>query len=315
MAFELEDRWVWDFWIAEDHGTYHMFFLQAPRSLGNPELRHRNASVGHATSDDLINWTDVGTAIKPGLPGEWDDIATWTGSVIRHADRWWMFYTGASSEEKGLVQRVGAAISDDLFFWVKHPENPLLGAHPFWYEQYEKKVWHDQAWRDPWVYQIEDGFEMLVTARLNNGPGPSRGVIGRAFSTNLSVWTSVPPLTEPGGFGQMEVSQRLSTERGDLLLFSCAYGQLSAERAALGEPRSGCYGLWLNESGPPYAAWDAVALDTPNLYSVRAVQDPSGRWVVLGFEIENESGAFSGRISDPTPLDAVMPPPIPVDAD
>ncbi len=313
MAFELEDRWVWDFWIAEDHGTYHMFFLQAPRSLGDPELRHRNASVGHAISEDLINWTDVGTAVKPGLPGEWDDIATWTGSVIRHADRWWMFYTGASSDEDGLVQRVGAAISDDLFFWVKHPENPLLAAHPFWYEQLDHDVWHDQAWRDPWVYPIHDGFEMLVTARVNSGPGPERGVVGRAFSANLSVWSALPPLTAPGGFGQMEVPQRLSTDRGELLLFSCGPEHLAPDRAALGEPSSGCYALWLDGEKPPYSARSAVALDLANLYSVRAVQDPAGRWVVLGFELVDESGSFAGRISDPVPLDAVMPPSIRVD--
>ena len=92
MAFELEDRWVWDFWIAKDRKTYHLFFLQAPRSLGNSELRHSNASVGHATSTDLKEWTEVGTALEPGFSGEWDDVAIWTGCVINHEKRWWMFY-------------------------------------------------------------------------------------------------------------------------------------------------------------------------------------------------------------------------------
>ena len=102
VALELEDRWVWDFWIAQDNETYHLFFLQAPRSLGNAELRHRSASVGHAISTDLVNWTEVGTALEAGLPGEWDDVATWTGSVLKHDDRWWMFYTGTCHEEDGL---------------------------------------------------------------------------------------------------------------------------------------------------------------------------------------------------------------------
>ena len=48
---------------------------------------------GHATADDLIGWTEVGTVLEPGLPGEWDDIAPWTGSVLEHDGRWWMFYT------------------------------------------------------------------------------------------------------------------------------------------------------------------------------------------------------------------------------
>jgi beta-fructofuranosidase len=307
VALELEDRWVWDFWIAKDSRTYHLFFLQAPRSLGNPELRHRNASVGHATSPDLVDWTEVGTAIEAGFPGEWDDIATWTGSVIQHAGRWWMFYSGSASAEDGLIQRIGAAVSDDLNFWVKHPSNPLLGAHPYWYERLDSDVWFDEAWRDPWVYPIEDGFEMLLTARVKTGPTRERGVVARAFSTDLSVWSALPPLTEPGGFGQMEVPQRLSVDGGDLLLFSCQQAQLASGRAAAGDPRSDCYALWLDGERNPYSARNAFALDLPNLYGVRAVQDPGGRWVVLGFVLEDETGEFAGRISDPIPLDAVMP--------
>jgi len=310
MALELADRWVWDFWIAKDGPTYHIFFLQAPRSLGDPDLRHHNASVGHATSADLVNWTEVGTAIKAGYPGEWDDVATWTGSIIKREGRWWMFYTGTTHKEQGLIQRIGAAVSDDLNFWIKHPSNPLLDAHPYWYEPLDLSLWPDQAWRDPWVYQIEDGFEMLLTARINNGPPEERGVIGRAFSTDLTVWSALPPLTKPGGFGQMEVPQRLTIDSGEMLLFSCGQKQLAPSRADVGEPLSDCYALWLDGSRPPYAARNAIALDLPNMYSVRAVQDPAGRWVVLGFEHEDESGEFAGCISDPIPLDAVIPPSI-----
>lgn len=310
MAFELEDRWVWDFWIAQDDGTYHLFFLQAPRALGNPELRHRNASVGHATSTDLINWTEVGTAIEAGLPGEWDDVATWTGSIIQHEGRWWMFYTGTCHEEHGLIQRVGAAVSDDLDFWIKHPSNPLLTAHPFWYEQLDMDTWFEQAWRDPWVYQIHDGFEMLLTARVNDGPVRDRGVIARGFSSDLSLWSALPPLTEPGGFGQMEVPQRLTIGDEELLLFSCGRNRLAANRTAAGEPRSDCYALWLDGSQIPHPARSAIALDLPNLYSVRAVRDPSGRWMALGVVQEDEAGGFAGHISDPIPLDSVIPPSI-----
>ena len=41
---DLDDDWVWDFWVVEDPASepasYHLFFLKAPRSLGDPELRH-----------------------------------------------------------------------------------------------------------------------------------------------------------------------------------------------------------------------------------------------------------------------------------
>lgn len=315
MALELADRWVWDFWFANDGGTYHIFFLQAPRSLGDPDLRHSNASVGHATSVDLVNWTEIGTALAPGYASEWDDVAIWTGSVIKHDGRWWMFYTGTSHKEEGLIQRIGAAVSDDLNLWIKHPSNPLLYSHPYWYEQLDSRKWHDQAWRDPWVYQIEDGFEMLLTARIDSGPRAQRGVIGRAFSTDLTLWSAISPLTVPGSFGQMEVSQRLEVDGDDLLLFSCEPEFIAAHSEIAGGPRSNCYALWLDETGTPYPADNAVALDTPNWYSIRAVKDPENRWVVLGVEQDDESGGFAGRIGDPIPLDEVLPSSNPVEDD
>ena len=44
MTLRLPDKWVWDFWLARDGTDYHAFYLQAPRALGDPELRHLNAA-------------------------------------------------------------------------------------------------------------------------------------------------------------------------------------------------------------------------------------------------------------------------------
>src|SRR4029079_4205540 len=32
----LPDLWIWDSWAIRDGATYHLFFLQAPSSLGDP---------------------------------------------------------------------------------------------------------------------------------------------------------------------------------------------------------------------------------------------------------------------------------------
>ncbi len=55
MTFTIDGQFVWDFWTAYDeaHGMHHLFHLYAPTSLGDPELRHRNARIGHAVSADL----------------------------------------------------------------------------------------------------------------------------------------------------------------------------------------------------------------------------------------------------------------------
>ena len=75
----------------------------------------------------------------------WDDLATWTGSVIEHDGRWYMLYTGVNRAEQGSVQRIGFAISDDLVHWSKHPAGPLLEADPRWYEVLEQGRWHHQS--------------------------------------------------------------------------------------------------------------------------------------------------------------------------
>src|SRR3990170_206584 len=130
----LDDHWTWDFWTIKDGVDYHLFFLKAPKSLGDPDARHQNARIGHAVSVDLTDWTVLPDALAPGPGGAWDDMSTWTGSVIKADGRWHMYYTGVNHAERGLVQRIGRASSDDLVTLVKD-DAFQLEADPRWYEQ------------------------------------------------------------------------------------------------------------------------------------------------------------------------------------
>jgi beta-fructofuranosidase len=136
VPLRLPDTWIWDFWLARDGEDYHVFYLQAPRSLGDPELRHFNASIGHAVSRDLREWSPLPDALRLGPPSAWDGHAVWTGCVIRHDNIWHMFYTGVHVGEDGLIeQRVGLATSTDLENWRKYPDNPLIEADPRYYSR------------------------------------------------------------------------------------------------------------------------------------------------------------------------------------
>jgi beta-fructofuranosidase len=150
MSLAFDDRWIWDFWLVADGSEQHVFYLQAPRDIGHPDERHWHASIGHAKSKDLRHWEVLPDALAPGPAGSWDDASTWTGSVIAGFDRWFLLCTGTAKCEQGLVQRIGLAESDDLIHWRKHPE-PVLEPDPTWYETFDGRAWHDQAWRDPWV--------------------------------------------------------------------------------------------------------------------------------------------------------------------
>ena len=220
MTLRLKDKWVWDFWFARDGDSYHIFYLQAPRSLIDAKLRHKCASIGHAVSKDLTHWEVLPDALMPEREqSAWDSCAIWTGSIIRYQKKWFMFYTGISRLEDGLIQRIGLAISDDLIDWQRYPENPIMEVDSRWYELLDRDIWHEQVWRDPWVFEYNGAFHAFITARVKTGKADSRGVIGYASSTDLKNWEIKAPITEAGEFGDMEVPQLVQIKKTLVSLF------------------------------------------------------------------------------------------------
>jgi beta-fructofuranosidase len=301
----LDDRWVWDWWLADTGSEYHLFFLQAPRSLGDQHLRHRNATIGHAVSTDLRVWQISPDALVPGPPGAWDDRATWTGSTIEHEGTWYTLYTGTAVADGGSMERVGVATSPDLSTWTKHPSNPILEPDRRSYEVEDKEAWRETCWRDPWVLPDPDGdgFHALITARAPQGEPESRGVIGHAWSANLVDWEVRPPLTEPGEFGHLEVPQVEVVDGTPVLLFSCAVADIGAARRARRPTEQ--TGTFLARGDSLLGPWDissAEVIPVPDLYSARIVRDRAGEWQVLGFYDGSAHDAFVGEISDPIPF-------------
>ena len=304
---QLPDHWVWDFWFARDADRYHVFFLQAPRALGDPDLRHWNATVGHAVSDDLRSWTVLPPALEPGPPGAWDDRATWTGNVLEHESRWFMFYSAVSDAEDGLVQRIGVACSDDLLAWEKPLHGPVLTTDPRWYEQLDLEVWIEETCRDPWVFPDPDGegFRMYYTARVNHGPPDGRGVIGQAWSPDLWSWEALPPATEPGDFAHLEVPQVAEIGGRSYLVFSVYEWAHSAVR--LGRASAVCgthYMLGDSPLGPWRLLSDDFLSATPDgrFYAGRLVEAPDGGWVFASWAQFDERGGFVGALADPVPV-------------
>jgi beta-fructofuranosidase len=297
----LEDRWVWDWWFVEAEGTFHIFYLQAPRSLGDPDLRHDNASIGHAASSDLRHWTVLPDAIERGQPGAFDELATWTGCVVANGDRWTMFYTGLSSP---LRQEIGAADSSDLTTWHKRTDNPILASGGPWYAPTDGNASPPTAWRDPWVYATEQGFEMLITASDPSARGEHRGVIGRASSPDLATWRLEPPLVTASDFAELEVPQLIELDGSPVVIFSCGPGGLSTRRRR--EPNSGgTYYLVLD--GDPTSSASAVPFAVPELYACRVIKAADGEQYALGFVNRDERGRFPGVLSDPVSLRRAMP--------
>jgi beta-fructofuranosidase len=309
MALRLPDKWVWDFWLVEDAAEYHVFYLQAPRSLEHPGLRHHHASIGHAVSHDLRTWRVLPDALHRGEDGSWDDLATWTGSAIRHDGRWCMLYTGISRAEQGLVQRIGLAISDDLVHWAKHPANPVLEADPRWYDLSDRTRWRDQSWRDPWLFRHPDDGDLhcLITARSPLGAADAAGVVAHARSRDLIEWEVLPPLTPPGDFAQVEVPQLVRANGGYAILISCQAEDHSAARVQrLGVPgATGTFVFASDELLGPYGSPDGpiAAPGGPlgTLYAGKVLERPGGEWQFLAFRGDGDRD-FLGELIDPLPI-------------
>ena len=304
MAFSLPRHWVWDFWLADDGARYHMFYLHAPHALGNPDLRHRNARIGHATSDDLVSWTDHGQIFETGPKGSFDDTATWTGSVVKGPDgRWRLFYTGSrflSPDSNANIETIGVALSDDLFTWEKQP-GPIAKADLALYETLGSSDWPEEAFRDPWVFEGKNGlWHMLITARANHGATMERGIIGHATSTDLATWQLQPALSAiNGGFAHLEVPQIVEVEGTLHLLFCCDAPRLSGRLAG---QMGGIWSVAVPDALGPYPIDRATLIVPQSLYAGRIAKDRAGRSVLLAFNNVEAGGDFVGAISDPLPL-------------
>lgn len=303
--YALPDSWVWDFWLVDDGKRYHLFFLYASKALKDPDARHYRASVGHAVSDDLASWTRVVDALVRSDAPAFDELATWTGSVVRGTDGLWrMFYTGTVLTENGNVQSIGLATSPDLYDWTKSDRNPILIADSRWYERLADGDWRDEAFRDPWVYWDErvGTWRMLITARSNHGRPDDRGVIATALSADLDMWNLQPPLSQPGaGFGHLEVLNTATIDGESVLFFSCLHADLAEERRRTGTT-GGIWAIIADSDG----RWDprrAQQVTDDTLYVGRIIYERTTQQpMFLAFENAGPNDSFVGAVTDPRPV-------------
>jgi beta-fructofuranosidase len=310
LALSLKDKWIWDFWLARSGEDWHIYFLQADKSLGDPDLRHRNVSIGHAVSRDLTSWTHLGTCFAPSKGPAFDDWTTWTGSVVEGDDGLWhLFYTGTTHADQGMKQRIGHATSADMHSWQRVGDGLCLDICGPDYEEYTPGRWHDRAFRDPWVMRNPDGpgWLMFMVARVPGIAEPNAGgSIGFATSPDLSTWTLQPPVYRGGMFGQMEVPQVLRIGGKWYCMFCTSGGHWSEAYKALNpqSPVTGSHyliadhplGPWTVAPGPFFEGHE------PNRRYSGKILDTGSGLVTMGFIQTTPDQAFVGEVSDPIPV-------------
>jgi beta-fructofuranosidase len=297
----LDDSWIWDSWYVQHAGTWHAFYLKAPKSLGDPELRHLNARVGHSMSRDLVNWTTLPDALTPGPRGAFDDLAIWTGSIVRHAGIWHLFYTGVDERSRSRIQRIGHAVSTDLLSWHRVSTQPVSTADARWHSTEEWSPTGDEPWRDPWVFFSDEDamWHMVVTATSLHGGDQPVGNLGHLVSPDLYTWRCLEPLIDDTQLRQLEVPELVEIDGRTVLVFCLSATDVYARgvRAFTGTytaPMAGALG--------PVEIGLAEPVDVPGNYAGRVVMAALGEPVLMAFVNQTADGEFGGVIADPVPL-------------
>jgi beta-fructofuranosidase len=297
MTISRAHDWVWDSWYAQAVDGYHAFHLMAPKSLGDPDLRHVNARVGHSRSSDLVTWEELPDALVPSAVEAFDNLATWTGCVLENKGTWHMFYTGIEKRSGGAIQRIGHAVSSDLVAWERVTTEPILEADARWYSTMATGE-PDEPFRDPWVFWHDGQWHMLVTAKHASAAhdGSGHGTMAHAVSDDLYSWRLGQPLIHDSGFRQLEVFQVVEIDGAWNMVFCTGPRDVSrpgveAKFATYMAPAAGPLG--------PFDLDKARPLAGGGIYAGRIVTTPAGEPALMGFIDSGEPGGFTGVIGNP----------------
>lgn len=155
------------------NGVYHLFYQYNPLAPA-----HHRIHWGHATSNDLVHWTDEPIALVPGSGGP-DRDGCWSGVLVDDGGVPTLVYSGRHGNRELPCVATGSA---DLRRWTKDPANPVISAPP--------RDIDATAFRDHCVWREGQVWRQLVGSGI-------RGVGGTAFlyeSDDLRTWRYVGPL-------------------------------------------------------------------------------------------------------------------------
>ena len=182
--------------IKDDSGTWHLFYIYFPRDDRRSSAGLLEYGIGHATSRDLVRWQESGICLQED-PGTWEGDAIYAPNVHRTPDgNYVMLYCGS----RDGAQQMGAASSDDLVTWRKHPGNPVITPPASW------SGWEgsgDRCCRDAHLLKVEPGrFLCYYTAddiaggmvERDGQQVVARCCIAAAASRDLLHWKDLGPV-------------------------------------------------------------------------------------------------------------------------
>ncbi|MBO5069179.1 MAG: family 43 glycosylhydrolase, partial [Roseburia sp.] len=170
--------------------AYQLFYL---RDFRNVEIFGEGTPWYLLETKDFVHFKEKGEAVPRGEKED-QDLYIFTGSVFEKSGINYIFYTGHNpyyikdGKKQEVIMR---AISKDFNVWEKDKDFSL--AAPDCFEP------HD--FRDPFVFFNEETgeYNILLAARLKDGPDRRRGCTALAVSKDLDAWTvKEKPFYAPG---------------------------------------------------------------------------------------------------------------------
>jgi len=199
--------YVKDFCLLKVKDTYHLFHIAGTPGV-SCGLAGNEIWFGHATTRNFQRWETHPPCFYID-PAGWDNGHVFAPYVIEKDGVFSMFYTGCSLEN---TQRIGAAISSDLFHWQRADSRPVIRPEEYaWAFCPTEK---GSACRDPHVTLIDGSYQMYYTAVTKEG----RGCVARASSLDLMHWQDCGPSYTFSKLNHCE-SSNMQELNGSYLLF------------------------------------------------------------------------------------------------
>lgn len=273
LHFTAREGWINDpLGLTFHGGQYHLFFQFVPgQTVWGPDQRW-----GHATSDDLLHWTEGPVALDPG---DGDD-GIWSGSIaVPEAGLAALFYTSVDLDDFQVGRaRIACPTDDSWTSWVK---GDVVAELPAGVEVV--------AYRDPYVFHDGTTWRMLMGAGLTDGTATALTY----QSGDLQAWTYAGLLatrhrseTEPLWMGAVWECPQVFRLGGKWVLTVSVWEPIIPyyEAYAVGDlidGRSVAQSWGRLSYGPSYYAGSAFADrdgERGLIYWMRDVNDPAGAW-------------------------------------
>ncbi|WP_329316510.1 glycoside hydrolase family 32 protein [Streptomyces sp. NBC_01262] len=151
-------------------GRHHLFYQYNPDGT-----EFTNQHWGHASSPDLLTWTEHEVALFPGpeRTSPYDATACFSGCAVEHDGGVSILYTGVLGDAQ--LPCLARAADDGLSGFVKDPANPLLPAPP----AADITEFRDHSvWREGGLWR-----QLVAGARREHG-----GSVFALSSADLRAW-------------------------------------------------------------------------------------------------------------------------------